>query len=57
MNCTEALPFHPLRAAEENPLKPAGIDCVEGSFFVDGEWGWFQDNSGTFHLLCTLFLL
>ena len=32
---------------------------MEDSFSMDqgGKEGWFQDDSSTFHLLCTLFLL
>ena len=30
---------------------------VEDNFSMDGEQGWFRDDSSTLHLLCTLFLL
>ena len=34
----------------------AGTCFVEESFSTDGK-GWFQDDSSSLHLLCTLFLL
>ena len=35
----------------------SGSSSVEDNFPVDGAGGWFQDDSSTAHLLCTLFTL
>ena len=39
-----------------NFLAP-GTGFVEDNFSMDGEGGWFRDDSSSLHLLCTLFLL
>ena len=39
------------------PTFGTGDQSVEDNFSMDGEKGWFQDDSSTLHLSCTLFLL
>ena len=42
MNCTEALPFYPFRAAEKNPLKPPGTTVWKAVFPWTGSGDGFR---------------
>lgn len=53
-----ALSLQTFTSAVSPPFWAPGTHCLEDDFSKDQGWGrWFQDDSSTLHLLCTLFLM